>query len=77
LNQASAAELSVIPGIGPKTALAILEYRKSHGLFLDLKELVHVKGIGEKKLERIAPYLILSPIREEEAIRQALLPPGQ
>lgn len=77
LNHATAADLAEIPGIGPKTALAILEYRRAHGLFLDLDELVHVKGIGEKKLERIARYLMLSPVVEEEPLRQAQLPePG-
>lgn len=77
LNHATAADLAEIPGIGPKTAVAILEYRRAHGLFLDLDELVHVKGIGEKKLERMAPYLMLSPVGEEEPLRQARLPDGR
>jgi competence protein ComEA len=77
LNRASAAELAEVPGIGPKTALAILEYRKSRGPFMDLRELVHVKGIGEKKLERIKPFLVISPSRETPILEARLVEGGE
>ena len=57
INEADAAVLTEIPGIGPKTAEAILAYRKEVGQFKTLEELIEVKGIGPKKLESIRPYL--------------------
>ena len=59
LNRAPAAELTRVKGIGEKTALAIVEYRAAHGPFKDLRDLLQIKGIGEKKLEKLEPYLIL------------------
>jgi competence protein ComEA len=57
INTADAAELTQIPGIGPKTAEAIVAYRKDNGQFKTLEDLVEVKGIGPKKLEKIRPFL--------------------
>jgi competence protein ComEA len=59
VNRADAAALTRVKGIGEKTAQAILEYRKAHGPFRDLRELLQVKGIGQKKLEKLSPFLIL------------------
>ncbi len=59
LNQASPVSLTAIRGIGEKTAQVIVQYRKEHGPFRDLRDLLRVKGIGEKKLEKIVPFLIL------------------
>ena len=59
LNQAGPGELTAIRGIGDKTAQIIVQYRKDHGPFRELRELLQVKGIGEKKLEKITPFLIL------------------
>ncbi len=59
LNRAGSAELTHVKGIGEKTASAILEFRKSHGPFRDMRDLLQVKGIGEKKLEKLRPFLIL------------------
>jgi competence ComEA-like helix-hairpin-helix protein len=61
LDRATAADLARVPGIGPKTAQAIVEYRAAHGPIRDLRDLLNVKGIGEKKLERIRSCLVLSP----------------
>jgi len=58
LNTASEEELSSLPGIGKKTALAILEYRKKKRKFTSVSELLNVKGIGEKKLEKLKPFLL-------------------
>jgi comEA protein len=59
LNGASASELTRIPGIGPKTAEAIILYRRENGPFQELSHIVKVKGIGPKKWEQIRPYLRL------------------
>ena len=59
LNMANASELTLIPGIGPKTADAIIHYRNENGPFSELSHIVKVKGIGPKKWEQIRPYLRL------------------
>jgi len=57
LNTATAAELELLPGIGPKTAERIIELRETRGRFNTIDELLEVKGIGEKKLGAIKPFL--------------------
>lgn len=47
------AGLSQIPGIGVKTAKAIIEYREAAGGFESWGDLTKVKGIGAKTVERI------------------------
>lgn len=59
VNRAGEEELSGIPGIGPKTARALIEARRARGGFKKLEDLLEVKGIGERKLERMAPHLRL------------------
>ena len=49
--------LTQIPGIGPVTADSILEYRKANGKFKSAKDLMNVKGIGEKTLKKMEPFL--------------------
>ncbi|TFH37116.1 MAG: ComEA family DNA-binding protein [Anaerolineales bacterium] len=53
INQATAAELEQLPGIGPSLAQSIVEYRLAHGLFLGIDDLLNVSGIGPAKLEQI------------------------
>jgi len=58
VNTAGAAQLDLLPGIGPKTAALIIAYRQEHGAFHSLQELDNVKGLGAKKLEKMAPYVV-------------------
>ncbi|NNF57700.1 MAG: helix-hairpin-helix domain-containing protein [Rhodothermaceae bacterium] len=57
LNTADAALLQRLPRIGPALAGRILAYRQNVGPFRRVEEVVNVRGIGEKTLEKIAPYL--------------------
>jgi comEA protein len=59
VNSATAEELSLLPGVGPAKAQAILEYRKEHGAFKRVEELSDVKGIGDKALERMRSHVAL------------------
>jgi len=57
VNSANSAQLQTLKGIGPTKAEEILKYRKSHGVFKTVDELVNVKGIGPKTLEKMKPQL--------------------
>lgn len=59
LNKADKTELMKLPGIGTMTADAIIKYREENNGFDEINQLLKVKGIGKKKLEKIAPYLTL------------------
>lgn len=50
LNTASAAQLEALPGVGPSTSAAIIDYREASGPFLTLDDLLDVPGIGPAKL---------------------------
>lgn len=53
LNEADAAELESLPGIGPVTAAAIISHRQREGPFRSVESLQEVSGIGPVKLSRI------------------------
>lgn len=59
LNDGSVNQLTLLPGIGPKMAERIVAYRLSHGPFRNMVDLRKVKGIGQKKLDRMRTCLIL------------------
>jgi competence ComEA-like helix-hairpin-helix protein len=56
LNAAPKGELTKLPGVGEKTAEAIIE-RRTHIPFRRIEDIMEVKGIGEKKFEKMKPYL--------------------
>ena len=56
VNEASAAELERLPGIGEALATRIIAYREEHGPFRSLDELENVSGIGKETVERLREY---------------------
>jgi len=59
LNAATADQLAQLPGIGPKTAQSIVDFRKTSGPFRRVEDLLAIRGITRKKLEAIRPYVIV------------------
>ena len=60
VNSADAQSLSdALTGIGPAIAGAIVDYRKEHGPFTDVDDLLNVKGVGPKTLERNRKDIII------------------
>ena len=60
INTANSEELQQVPGIGPATAEKILQMRKSYGAFKSVDDLLAIKGIGKKRLEKMRKYLTVS-----------------
>lgn len=59
INQATLNQLIEIKGVGPVMAQRIVEFREKNGPFKKLEDLLSVKGIGEKKLEKMRNQLSL------------------
>jgi competence protein ComEA len=68
-NTAGVGDLTLLPGIGPVKARAIIAYREAHRaaadperpVFNDAESLDAVPGIGPRTVERISPYLSFLP----------------
>jgi competence protein ComEA len=61
LNAATAEQLQRVPGIGPKTAAAIVNFRLKSGPFRRVDDLLAIKGISKRKLEELRPYVTVVP----------------
>lgn len=57
INSATKSELMTLPGIGEATAERIILYREEKGVFKHINEMKNVKGIGEKKFDKLKPYI--------------------
>jgi comEA protein len=61
INLASAKELEELPGVGPTTAKAIIQFRTKTGRFQRIEDLLAIRGISEAKLAKMRPYIIVGP----------------
>ena len=53
INTADKEELDGLPEIGPVLSQRIIDYREQHGCFLDIYEIINIKGIGPKTFDGI------------------------
>lgn len=58
LNEATVAQLDLLPGVGAKAAQRIVTWREKRA-FKRIEELVRVKGFGKKQFLKLKPYLTL------------------
>lgn len=59
INTAPKEQLILLPGIGDSTADKILMYRKDHGAFKSIEDIMKIKGIGTKKFEKMKPFITI------------------
>lgn len=57
INTATAAELEMLPHIGPAMAQRIIAYREAHGPFARIEDIQNVEGIGETRYQELAPLI--------------------
>jgi comEA protein len=61
INTASSEELQTLPGIGPKTAEKIIQYRQANGPFEKIEDIMNVKGIAQGKFAKIKDKITVAP----------------
>jgi competence protein ComEA len=61
INTATVEELNSLPGIGPTTAQAIVDYRLQQGLFQVVQDIQNVPGVGPATYALIQDYIIVGP----------------
>jgi competence protein ComEA len=71
LNSASIEQLTTLPGIGPATAKAIVQFREKSGPFERVEDLLAIRGISRRRLERLRPLVTVTPAKSEKATKPA------
>ena len=74
LNTATSEQLQQVPGIGPSTADKILQMRKSYGAFKSVDDLLAVRGIGPKRLEKMRKYLVVTKVAAKQSAAPVVKP---
>ncbi|MGD9252443.1 MAG: ComEA family DNA-binding protein [Holophagae bacterium] len=60
INTANAEQLQLLPRVGPALASRIMDFREASGPFRSVDEIVAVKGIGERALAKLRPYITIN-----------------
>jgi competence protein ComEA len=61
INTATAEELDTLPGIGPTTAQAIVDYRQAFGSFQNIQDIQNVAGVGPATYDLIKDLITVGP----------------
>ncbi len=68
INTANSEQLQTVPGIGPATADKILQMRKSYGAFKSVDDLLAIRGLGPKRLEKMRKYIVAGKPNSKNAV---------
>jgi competence ComEA-like helix-hairpin-helix protein len=77
LNLANVKELQELPGVGPVTAQRIIDLREKSGRFRRVEDLLAARGISQKKLDAMRPYVAVSPPTPPAPPAQKNTPPAK
>jgi competence ComEA-like helix-hairpin-helix protein len=61
LNTATLEQLEQLPGVGPTTAKAIMQFREKSGPLKRVEDLLAIHGISKSRLEKLRPYVTVTP----------------
>jgi len=75
INEATLKELEEVPGIGPTTAKAIIQFRTRSGRFRRVNDLLVIRGVSEGKLAKMRPYVTVGTPPAAPAQSPAKKPP--
>lgn len=63
LNAATPEQLEALPGIGPRAAQRIVEFRTKNGGFKKVEDLMKIQGIGERSFLRLRPLVTVGSVK--------------
>lgn len=70
LNEATPQQLEALPGIGPRAAQRIVEFRAKNGGFKKVEDLMKVQGIGERSFLRLKPLVTVGSVKGDAKAQQ-------
>jgi competence ComEA-like helix-hairpin-helix protein len=74
INTATVDQIAMLPGVGPKKAQALIDYRAKNGNFKTTADLLKVPGIKQKKVDKLKDYIIFEG--ETTLKNEAAAPPA-